>query len=182
MFCVVSFIHSFLLFCFYDLPTFFSPPPPQHTAVLREVGKNRKSAVDEVVRTAELLDYAAEEGVRVAGQVLSSDSWVGQKRNKFAVVERVPLGVVLCIPPFNYPVNLCGSKIGPALIAGNAVVIKTPTQGAVSTLHLGAALKMAGCPPGKKKILFPPPPPLTSSLLTWTHLTTTTPIQASSML
>ena len=64
------------------------------------------------------------------------------------MVERVPLGVVLCIPPFNYPVNLCGSKVGPALIAGNAVVIKTPTQGAVSTLHLGAAFKAAGAPPG----------------------------------
>jgi glyceraldehyde-3-phosphate dehydrogenase (NADP+) len=112
------------------------------------VGKNRKSAYDEVVRTAELLDYAAEEGVRFAGSVLTSDSWVGQKRNKLAIVERVPVGVVLCIPPFNYPVNLCGSKIGPALIAGNAVVIKTPTQGAVSTLHLGAAFKIAGAPAG----------------------------------
>ncbi len=116
--------------------------------MLREVGKNRKSACDEVVRTAELLDYAAEEGIRFAGQVLTSDSWVGQKRNKLAIVERVPLGVVLCIPPFNYPVNLCGSKLGPALIAGNAVVVKTPTQGAVSTLHLGAAFKIAGAPPG----------------------------------
>ncbi|TFJ88382.1 hypothetical protein NSK_000731 [Nannochloropsis salina CCMP1776] len=118
------------------------------TPVLREVGKNRKSAYDEVVRTAELLDFAAEEGVRINGEVMSSDAWVGQKRNKLAIVERVPVGVVLCIPPFNYPINLCGSKIGPALIAGNAVVVKTPTQGAVSTLHLGAAFKIAGAPPG----------------------------------
>lgn len=116
--------------------------------MLREVGKNRKSAVEEVKRTADLLDYAAEEGIRVAGTVLSSDSWVGQKRDKFAVVERVPLGVILAIPPFNYPINLAGSKLGPALIAGNAVVMKTPTQGAVSTLHLGAAFHMAGAPPG----------------------------------
>lgn len=50
--------------------------------MLREVGKNRKSAVEEVKRTADLLDYAAEEGVRVAGNVLSSDSWTGQKRDK----------------------------------------------------------------------------------------------------
>lgn len=121
--------------------------------MLKEVGKNRKSAYDEVVRTAELLDFAAEEGVRFAGQVLTSDSWVGQKRNKLAVVERVPVGVVLCIPPFNYPVNLCGSKIGPALIAGNAVVVKTPTQGAVSTLHLGAAFKIAGAPAGLVQVV-----------------------------
>ncbi len=49
---------------------------------------------------------------------------------------QVPLGVVLCIPPFNYPVNLAVSKIGPALMAGNTVVIKPPTQGAVSGVHM----------------------------------------------
>lgn len=41
---------------------------------------------------------------------------------------KVPLGIVLAIPPFNYPVNLAVSKIGPALIAGNALVLKPPTQ------------------------------------------------------
>ena len=48
----------------------------------------------------------------------------------------MPLGVVLCIPPFNYPVNLAVSKIGPALMAGNTVVVKPPTQGAVSALQM----------------------------------------------
>ena len=41
---------------------------------------------------------------------------------------QIPLGVVLCIPPFNYPVNLAVSKIAPALITGNAVILKPPTQ------------------------------------------------------
>lgn len=41
---------------------------------------------------------------------------------------QIPLGVVLAIPPFNYPVNLAVSKIGPALIAGNSIVLKPPTQ------------------------------------------------------
>ncbi len=40
----------------------------------------------------------------------------------------MPLGVVLAIPPFNYPVNLAVSKLAPALMAGNAVVLKPPTQ------------------------------------------------------
>ncbi len=48
----------------------------------------------------------------------------------------MPLGVVLCIPPFNYPVNLAVSKIGPALMAGNTVVVKPPTQGAVSCIQM----------------------------------------------
>ena len=41
---------------------------------------------------------------------------------------QIPLGVVLAIPPFNYPVNLAVSKIAPALIAGNSIVLKPPTQ------------------------------------------------------
>lgn len=41
---------------------------------------------------------------------------------------QIPLGVVLAIPPFNYPVNLAVSKIAPALIAGNALILKPPTQ------------------------------------------------------
>ena len=54
---------------------------------------------------------------------------------------QVPLGVVLCIPPFNYPVNLAVSKIAPALMAGNTVVIKPPTQ----ARHLGICPARA-CP------------------------------------
>lgn len=44
---------------------------------------------------------------------------------------QVPLGVVLAVPPFNYPVNLAVSKIAPALMAGNTVVLKPPTQASV---------------------------------------------------
>ena len=60
----------------------------------------------------------------------------------------MPLGVVLCIPPFNYPVNLAVSKMAPALMAGNCVVVKPPSQGAVSALHMIQAFHKAGFPPG----------------------------------
>ena len=60
----------------------------------------------------------------------------------------MPLGVILCIPPFNYPINLAVSKLAPALIAGNAVVIKPPTQGCVSALHMLHCFHKAGMPPG----------------------------------
>ena len=60
----------------------------------------------------------------------------------------MPLGVILCIPPFNYPVNLAVSKLAPALIAGNAVVIKPPTQGCVSALHMLQCFHKAGLPTG----------------------------------
>jgi glyceraldehyde-3-phosphate dehydrogenase (NADP+) len=64
------------------------------------------------------------------------DSFPGAERNKLCMSSKIPLGVVLAIPPFNYPVNLAVSKLAPALIAGNAVVMKPPTQGSVSGLHM----------------------------------------------
>lgn len=56
--------------------------------------------------------------------------------------------MVLCIPPFNYPVNLAVSKIGPALIAGNSVVLKPPTQGSVASVHMIQCFHKAGIPSG----------------------------------
>lgn len=53
-----------------------------------------------------------------------------------------------CVPPFNYPVNLAVSKLAPALIAGNAVVLKPPTQGAVAALHMMQCFAQAGFPKG----------------------------------
>lgn len=89
-----------------------------------EVAKQAKSARSEVIRSAELMEYCAEEGVRYLGEgsLLTSDSFPGTDRNKLCLASKVPLGVVLCIPPFNYPVNLAVSKLAPALMAGNAVV------------------------------------------------------------
>ena len=60
------------------------------------------------------------------GKFLTSDSAAGTERNKLCLTSRVPLGVVLCIPPFNYPVNLAVSKIAPALICGNSVARLAP--------------------------------------------------------
>ncbi len=66
---------------------------------------------------------------------------------------RVPLGVILCIGPFNYPFNLTGSKIAPALMAGNTVVVKPPSQGAITPLFFGLILEKAGVPPGVFNII-----------------------------
>ena len=118
--------------------------------LVKEVAKPAKEALNEVIRSADLIDYTAEEGVRVLGQgkLLNSDSFPGQARNKLCMVSKVPLGVILCIPPFNYPINLAVSKIAPALMAGNAVVLKPPTQGAISGLHMVQCFHKAGLPPG----------------------------------
>lgn len=114
----------------------------------KEVAKGYKSAVSEVVRTAEIINYAAEEGLRMEGEVLEGGSFEAASKKKIAVVRREPVGLVLAISPFNYPVNLAGSKIAPALIAGNVIAFKPPTQGSISGLLLAEAFAEAGLPAG----------------------------------
>ena len=118
------------------------------TILAKEVAKGIKAAIGEVVRTAELIRFAAEEGLRITGQAMEGGGFEATSKNKLAVVRREPVGVVLAIAPFNYPVNLSGSKIAPALIAGNVVMFKPPTQGSISGLLLAKAFEEAGIPAG----------------------------------
>ncbi|GAB6659803.1 NADP-dependent glyceraldehyde-3-phosphate dehydrogenase [Streptococcus uberis] len=114
----------------------------------KEVAKGHKAAVSEVVRTAEIINYAAEEGIRMEGEVLEGGSFEASSKKKIAVVRHEPVGLVLAISPFNYPINLAGSKIAPALIAGNVVALKPPTQGSISGLLLAEVFAEAGVPAG----------------------------------
>ena len=118
------------------------------TILAKEVAKGIKAAIGEVVRTADLIRYAAEEGLRITGQAMEGGGFEAASKNKLAVIRREPVGVVLAIAPFNYPVNLSGSKIAPALIAGNVVMFKPPTQGSISGLLLAKAFEEAGIPAG----------------------------------
>lgn len=118
------------------------------TILAKEVAKGIKAAIGEVVRTADLIRYAAEEGLRITGQAMEGGGFEATSKNKLAVVRREPVGVVLAIAPFNYPVNLSGSKIAPALIAGNVVMFKPPTQGSISALLLAKSFEEAGIPAG----------------------------------
>lgn len=114
----------------------------------KEIAKGYKSAVGEVTRTADIIRYAAEEGVRMQGEVLEGGSFDVASKKKIAMVRHEPLGLVLAISPFNYPINLAGSKIAPALISGNVVALKPPTQGSISGLVLAEVFAEAGLPAG----------------------------------
>ena len=116
--------------------------------LMKEIGKPIKSAISEIKRTADIFNATADAGFQITGETIMGDSFEGFTREKMSMTYRVPLGVILCIGPFNYPFNLTGSKIAPALIAGNAVVLKPPTQGAITPLHFGLILEKAGIPPG----------------------------------
>ena len=113
-----------------------------------EIAKTRASAEEEVDRTADLIDYFAEEGRRYYGEIIFGDSFPGYPRTKICQVYSEPLGVVLAISPFNYPLNLSASKIAPALITGNAVVFKPAAKGALAALHMCECFRRAGLPPG----------------------------------
>ena len=114
----------------------------------REIGKTHDEAKGEIVRTADLIDYYAQEAQSIRGETLDSDNFPGFEKGKIAMVEHVAHGVVLAIAPFNYPVNLSASKIAPALLMGNSVVLKPPTLGALSALHLVRIFEKAGVPRG----------------------------------
>ena len=99
------------------------------TLLTREVGKTEGEAKSEIGRTADLIDYFADEAQSIRGETLDSDNFPGFDKGRIAVIERVAYGTVLAIAPFNYPVNLSASKLAPALLMGNSVVFKPPTQG-----------------------------------------------------
>ena len=113
-----------------------------------EIAKDKRSSLFEVRRTADFLRYTADAGKSMAGEAIGGDNFPGGSRNKISYVSRVPLGTVLAISPFNYPVNLSASKIAPALIGGNAVLLKPASQGAISALYLADILQEAGLPSG----------------------------------
>jgi len=116
--------------------------------LVKEVAKPKGQALDEVLRTVILIHETAEEGLRIRGSVEYGDAVPGGRNDKFALVERQPYGVVLAISPFNFPINLAASKIAPALVAGNSVVFKPSSQGAICGLHLAEAFNQAGVPAG----------------------------------
>ncbi|MGL4739003.1 MAG: NADP-dependent glyceraldehyde-3-phosphate dehydrogenase [Cellulosilyticaceae bacterium] len=116
--------------------------------LVREIAKDKKSSLSEVQRTADFILFTADAAKQLKGEMLTADAFPGYGKNKMSFVARQPLGTVLAISPFNYPVNLSVSKIAPALVGGNTVVLKPPTQGAISTLYMVKIFELAGLPKG----------------------------------
>ncbi|WP_459476618.1 NADP-dependent glyceraldehyde-3-phosphate dehydrogenase [Clostridium saccharoperbutylacetonicum] len=116
--------------------------------MIREIGKDRKSSRSEITRTADFIRFTADTAKNLSGESIPGDTFPGYKRNKISVVTREPLGVVLAISPFNYPINLAASKIAPAIIVGNSVVLKPATQGSLCGLYLAKVFQEAGVPNG----------------------------------
>lgn len=111
-----------------------------------EEGKTLREGIFEAGRAAETMLLSAEEARRITGEVLPLDAAPGGQ-GKFGYTLRVPCGVVAAITPFNFPLNLVTHKVGPALAAGNSVVLKPASDTPLSALRLVEILLDAGLPP-----------------------------------
>lgn len=112
-----------------------------------EAGKPITTARGEAARTVDTLTFSAVEARKLTGGTVpmeASSAGIG----KLGVMLRLPLGVVGAISPFNFPLNLVAHKLGPALAAGNAVVLKPASQTPVSSIKLAEILIEAGLPDG----------------------------------
>lgn len=92
-----------------------------------EVGKPINESLVEVDRSIETLKLAAEEAKRIYGESVPLDAGLNGK-GFFAFTQRMPLGVVVAIAPFNYPLNLTIHKIAPAIACKNTVIVKPPSE------------------------------------------------------
>ncbi len=111
-----------------------------------EEGKILAEARFEATRAAEIIQLSAEEAKRLTGEVLPLDAAPGGA-GRLGFTLRVPCGVVVAITPFNFPLHLVCHKVGPALAAGNAVVVKPASDTPLSALKLVEVLLEAGVPP-----------------------------------
>lgn len=111
-----------------------------------EAGKVVKDAYAEIDRGIQTFLASAEEAKRIGGELVPLG--LGPGDNRMAFVMRVPVGVVAAITPFNYPFNLTAHKVGPALAAGNAVVLKPAQATPIIACVMTDILTEAGLPPG----------------------------------
>jgi acyl-CoA reductase-like NAD-dependent aldehyde dehydrogenase len=111
-----------------------------------EGGKNRKTAVAEMSRALQTMKVSAEEAKRIGGEVFSID-WTPAGENRQGFTKRVPIGTVLGITPFNYPINLACHKIGPAMAVGNALILKPAEKTPLSSVLMAQLILEAGYPP-----------------------------------
>jgi acyl-CoA reductase-like NAD-dependent aldehyde dehydrogenase len=114
-----------------------------------EEGKTRIEGVGEVRRAAEILRYFASEAHRAHGEIYPSPR-VGET---IQVVHR-PLGVVMVITPWNFPIAIPCWKIAPALVYGNAVIWKPASLVPVLATRLAQALLKGGLPPGVLSLVY----------------------------
>jgi len=119
--------------------------------IINEGGKPRSYATNEVDRSLTTLRLAVEEATRFGGVVVPMDWGAGE--GKTAFTKRFPIGVIACITPFNFPLNLVMHKVAPALATGCTTIIKPAPQAPMSCLAFAALMEEVGYPAGVINVL-----------------------------
>lgn len=119
--------------------------------IINEGGKPRSYATNEIDRCLTTLRLAFEEATRFDGEVVPMDFAAGE--GKTAFTKRHPIGVIACITPFNFPLNLVMHKVAPALAVGCTVVIKPAPQAPMSCLAFAQLMQEVGYPAGVINVL-----------------------------
>lgn len=114
--------------------------------IAKEGSKTIREARKEVSRCVQTLRVSAEEARRMNGETISFDQSPGSE-NRVGYYYRFPIGIIGAITPFNDPLNLVAHKVGPAIAAGNAIIVKPATVTPLSALLLAEAFNQAGLPP-----------------------------------
>ena len=114
-------------------------------AIAAEAGKPVKTARVEAQRCVSTLQFSAVAARTLTGHTVPMEAGAAGE-GKLGMVIRVPYGVVGAISPFNFPLNLVAHKLGPAIAAGNAIVLKPAGQTPISSIKLAEVFYDAGLP------------------------------------
>ena len=117
-----------------------------------EAGKPISDSRAEVSRAINTFQIASEEAKRIEGEVIPLDLMQGSE-NRFGIIRRFPIGPVLGITPFNFPLNLVAHKVAPAIASGNTIILKPAPKTPVTALMLGELISDAGFPAGGLNIV-----------------------------
>ena len=121
--------------------------------ICQEVGKAWKFSVNEVQRSVETFKFAARKPSASTAKPFRSTP-VPSVKNRIGYYIKEPVGVIGAITPFNFPLNLIAHKVGPAIAAGNTVVVKPASSTPVSALLLAEIMEQAGLPKGVLNIVI----------------------------
>jgi len=126
---------------------------PEITAMLiRDIGKPRRAASFEANRSAAFLRATATEAIGLRGETIPVDA-APTGAGRMGFTRRYPYGVVAGITPFNAPINLLIQKVAPALVAGNAIVVKPHPAGTRVALRVAELFTASGLPDGLFNVL-----------------------------
>ncbi len=120
--------------------------------IAQEASKPLKAARGEVDRTIMTYTFASQEARKLYGETIPMDAAPGGE-GRVAYTVREPLGIIGAITPFNFPMNLVAHKVGPAIAAGNTVVLKPASQTPMSAYKIAEYFHRAGLPDGALNVV-----------------------------